>query len=184
MRLGIDIGKVIINGPAHPEGGDTAFFTGDTARMLRTPAMPGAFEAIARLVTLFDGRVWLVSKCGERVERRTLQWLEHHDFAGRTGIPPEHVRFCRQRRDKAIHCAELGITHFVDDTLEVHDALRGLVPHLYLFGPMAPGAPNAPSAQSAPDATPPAWITHTPTWSSAEQAIRATFANTPAGRGR
>jgi hypothetical protein len=27
--LGIDIGKVIINGPAHPGGGDTAFFSGD-----------------------------------------------------------------------------------------------------------------------------------------------------------
>ncbi|GAA4443515.1 hypothetical protein [Phytohabitans houttuyneae] len=169
MRLGIDIGKVIINGPAHPEGGDTAFFTGDTARMLRTPAMPGSFEAIARLVTLFDGRVWIVSKCGERVERRTLQWLEHHDFAGRTGIPPDHVRFCRQRPDKAIHCAELGITHFVDDTMEVHEALRGLVPHLYLFGERE---------------TPQPWLTHTPTWAHAEEAITATLAGTPAGRGR
>ena len=27
-RLGIDIGRVIIDGPAHP-GGDTAFFSGD-----------------------------------------------------------------------------------------------------------------------------------------------------------
>jgi hypothetical protein len=169
MRLGIDIGKVIINGPAHPEGGDTAFFTGDTARMLRTPPMPGSFEAIARLVTLFGLRVWVVSKCGERVERRTLQWLEHHDFAGRTGIPPDHVRFCRRRADKAIHCAELGITHFVDDTLEVHEALRGLVPHLYLFG----------SHQDQPP-----WLEHTPTWASAEAAITATFADTAAGRGR
>jgi hypothetical protein len=168
MKLGIDIGKVIINGPAHPEGGDTAFFTGDTARMLRTPAMPDAFETIARLVDLFDGRVWLVSKCGERVERRTRQWLEHHDFAGRTGIPPDHVRFCRQRADKAIHCTELGITHFVDDTLEVHEALRGLVPHLYLFG----------------HGTTEPWLRPTPTWAHAEEAITATLAGTPAGRGR
>jgi hypothetical protein len=169
MRLGIDIGKVIINGPAHPEGGDTAFFTGDTARMLRTPAMPGSFEAIARLVTLFGGRVWIVSKCGERVRRRSRQWLEHHDFAGRTGIPPGHVRFCLRRADKAIHCAELGITHFVDDTLEVHEALRGLVPHLYLFGPQA---------------APPPWTVPTPTWADAEAAITATLAGTPAAHGR
>src|SRR5207248_1166712 len=103
-RLGVDIGRVVIDGSAHPEGGDTAFFTGDTARMLRTPAVPGALEALARLVDRFAGQVWLVSKCGERVQRRTLLWLAHHDFAARTGIPPDHVRFCRRRPDKAVHC--------------------------------------------------------------------------------
>ncbi|WUJ72316.1 hypothetical protein OG809_03410 [Kribbella soli] len=45
-RLGIDIGRVIIDGSSGP--GDTSFFSGDTAAMLRTPAVPGAFEAIAR----------------------------------------------------------------------------------------------------------------------------------------
>ncbi|MFC0532150.1 hypothetical protein [Phytohabitans kaempferiae] len=168
-RLGIDIGRVIIDGTSHPEGGDTAFFAGDTATMLRTPAVPGAFEAIARLVARFEGRAWLVSKCGERVQRRTLHWLDHHDFAGRTGIAPDRVRFCRRRPDKAIHCAELGITHFVDDKLDVHEALRGMVPHLYLFGRQARC---------------PAWLAHTPTWPAAEAAITAALAGTPAGRDR
>jgi hypothetical protein len=171
-RLGVDIGRVITDGPAHPEGGDAAFFNGDTATMLRTPSVPGAFEALARLVTLFEGRVWVVSKCGERVQRRTLLWLDHNDFAGRTGIPPEHVRFCRQWADKAVHCAELGITHFVDDKLEVHEALRGLVPHLYLFG------------RQEGQARPPTWVEPTPTWPHAEEAITATLAGTPAGRDR
>jgi hypothetical protein len=40
-RLGIDIGRVIINGPAHPGGGDTAFFSGDEATMLATPEIDG-----------------------------------------------------------------------------------------------------------------------------------------------
>ena len=159
-RLGIDIGRVIIDGASHPEGGDTAFFTGSTAQLLRTPAMTGAFETIARLTVHFGGRVWLVSKCGERVQRRTLQWLAHHDFAGRTGVPREHVRFCRHRPDKAVHCAELAVTHFVDDTLEVHQALRGVVAHRFLFGP-----------QRTP---PPSWVCHTPTWADAEAAILAT----------
>lgn len=61
-RLGVDIGRVIINGPAHPGGGDTAFFTGDEAALLATPEMPGAVEVITRLVACFQGRVWLVSK--------------------------------------------------------------------------------------------------------------------------
>jgi len=157
-RLGVDIGRVIIDGSAHPEGGDTAFFSGDTAQMLRTPAVADAFEVLPRLVAHFSGRVWLVSKCGERVQRRTLQWLEHHDFAARTGIPVEHVRFCRQRPEKAVHCAELAITHFVDDRLDVHQALRNLVPYRYLFGPQS---------------TVPRWVRHTPTWGDVESAIRS-----------
>jgi hypothetical protein len=156
-RLGVDIGRVIIDGSAHPEGGDTAFFTGDTAQMLRTPTVPGALEALARLVTRFAGQVWLVSKCGARVQQRTLLWLRHHDFAARTGIPPDHVRFCRQRPDKAVHCRELSITHFVDDRLDVHEALRDVVPHRYLFGPQRVPAPS--------------WVCHTPTWSDVESAI-------------
>jgi hypothetical protein len=156
-RLGVDIGRVIIDGSAHPDGGDTVFFTGDVEQMLRTPAVDGAFESLARLVARFSGRAWLVSKCGERVERRTLAWLAHHDFAARTGIPLASVRFCRRRLDKAIHCAELAITHFVDDRLDVHEALRGLVPHRYLFG-------------AHPD-TPPSWVVHTPTWADVEARI-------------
>jgi len=155
-RLGVDIGRVIIGGGVVPGSSDTQFFSGDTARMLATPAVPGALDALARLVPRFE-QVWLVSKCGERVQRHTRQWLDHHGFAARTGIPRENIRFCRKRPDKAIHCAELGITHFVDDKLDVHQALRGVVAHRYLFGP-----------QRTP---PPTWVRHTATWEEAETAI-------------
>ena len=74
-RLGIDIGRVIIDGPAHRGAGDTAFFEGDEAAMLATPEMAGSFPSIGRLVDLFAARVWLVSKCGPRVQARTLRWL-------------------------------------------------------------------------------------------------------------
>jgi hypothetical protein len=154
-RLGVDIGRVIIGGGA-PGDNDTQFFSGDTARMLATPAVPGAFDALARLVPRFE-QVWLVSKCGDRVQRHTRQWLDHHDFAARTGIPRDHIRFCLKRPDKAAHCADLGITHFIDDKLDVHRALRDVVAHRYLFGP-----------QRTP---PPAWVQPTPTWTAAEAAI-------------
>ncbi|GIF00030.1 hypothetical protein [Paractinoplanes rishiriensis] len=154
-RLGVDIGRVIIGGGG-PGGGDTQFFSGDTARMLATPAVPGAFAALARLVPRFE-QVWLVSKCGERVQRHTRQWLDHHDFAGRTGIPRDNIRFCLRRPDKALHCADLGITHFIDDKLDVHQALRDVVPHRYLFGPQR--------------SRPPAWVQHTETWAAVEAAI-------------
>src|SRR4051812_37338303 len=96
-RLGVDIGRVIIDGSSHPAGADTAFFNGDEATMLATPEMPGALDTLATLTRLFEGRVWLVSKCGPRVQERTLRWLAGHDFYGRTGIDPTHVRFCRER---------------------------------------------------------------------------------------
>jgi hypothetical protein len=155
-RLGVDIGRVIIGGGVVPGSSDTQFFSGDTAHMLATPAVPGAFEALARLVPRFE-QVWLVSKCGDRVRRHTRLWLDHHDFAARTGIPRDHLRFCLRRPEKAVHCAELGITHFVDDKPDVHEALRGVVPYRYLFGPQR--------------TRPPAGVQHTVTWAAAEAAI-------------
>ena len=141
-RLGIDIGRVIISGSSHPSGSDTAFFDGNEAAMLATPEMAGAVEAIGRLVELFDGRVWLVSKCGRRVQERTLRWLDGHDFYARTGLDRGHVRFCLARADKRGHCIDLGLTHFVDDRKDVHEAILGTVSHQYLFGPQRGPAPS------------------------------------------
>jgi hypothetical protein len=141
-RLGVDIGRVIIDGSSHPTGDDTAFLKGGIENALRTPPMAGAFKSIARLSTLFDGQVWLVSKCGERVEVRTRQWLAYHRFFGRTNIDPERLRFCRQRPEKAIHCRELEITHFIDDRIDVLESLEGIVAHRYLFGPQRHGVPG------------------------------------------
>jgi hypothetical protein len=47
----------------------------------------------------------------------------------------------------------------VDDRLDVHAALRGLVPHLYLFGP-----------QPAP---PPGWVRAVRTWVDLDEEIGA-----------
>ncbi|MGW5310752.1 hypothetical protein [Nocardia thailandica] len=149
-RLGVDFGRVIQGAALAPGAADTVFLSGGDDEAMRTPPSPGAFEALARLAERFGGRVWVISKCGPRVERRTRDWLAHHDFAGRTGVPVGHLRFCRTRAGKAPHCAELGITDMIDDRLDVHRALRGLVPRLYLFG-----------AQSGPA---PDWVTPTPTW--------------------
>ncbi|MET7277187.1 hypothetical protein ABZS29_03065 [Kribbella sp. NPDC005582] len=129
-KLGIDIGRVIINGTSGP--GDTSFFAGDTAAMLRTPAVPEAFDTIARLVPRF-AETWLVSKCGPRIQARSLEWLRHHDFFAQTGIPEGNVRFCLRRPEKAIHCADLGLTHFVDDKPDVIAAVQPVVQHAYLF---------------------------------------------------
>jgi hypothetical protein len=132
-RLGVDIGRVIIGGGTGP-GADTEFLGGDDASALRTPPLPGAFETIAELVRRLDGRVWLVSKAGPRIERRTRLWLAERRFFEATAVARENLRFCRERRDKARHAEQLGLTHFVDDRLDVLRHLEGIVPTLVLFG--------------------------------------------------
>lgn len=156
QRLGVDFGRVIQGAATAPGEADTVFLSGGVEQAMSTPPSADAFEVLARIVPLFEG-VWVISKCGPRVEQRTRQWLAHHDFFRRTGIPGENVRFCRARADKAIHCAELGITHMIDDRIEVHEALRGLVPQLFWFG-----------AQSAPA---PEWVRAVPTWLDVQSAI-------------
>jgi hypothetical protein len=159
-RLGVDIGRVIIDG-SRGAGGDTAFFEGDEAAMLSTPEVPGAIAAVARLADRFGGRVWLVSKCGPRVQERTRRWLLAHDFHRRTGLSPDRVWFCRARRDKRAICARLGLTHFVNDHHEVHAALRGIAEHQYFFGTQARPVP--------------AYGRHAPTWADVERLVEGSL---------
>lgn len=133
-RLGIDIGRVLI--AAEGAGGaDTSFIGGSLSDALNTPPYEGMFDAVAPLVKKFEGRVWLVSKCGPSVQAKSRAWLLHHRFHERTGIPPSHLRFCLERPQKADHCRELEITHFIDDRTDVLQHLKGIVPKRYLFGP-------------------------------------------------
>jgi hypothetical protein len=158
-RIGIDIGRVIIAGDT--PGGDTSFIGGSIDDVLRTPAVPGALDAVARLNTIFEGRVWLVSKCARRVEERSRLWLGHHGFHELTGVAEDRLRFCRERPQKRDHALELQLTHFVDDRPDVLEHLAGVVPSLFLFGPQAGPAP--PSA------------THVETWDAALAAIEASL---------
>jgi hypothetical protein len=163
--LGVDFGRVIQGAPGPDGTADTVFLTGGLDEALRSPATEGVFETLPRLVELFGGRVWIISKCGERIQRRTAEWLDFHDFYLRTGVPRTHLRFCRKRADKAIHCRELGITHMIDDRVDVHRAIRELVPYRYLFGPQPTPAPE--------------WVRPVLTWADAEAAITADTAAAP-----
>jgi hypothetical protein len=128
--LGVDIGGVIID--RVNDGTDTSFFG---ENYLRTTAVADAFETIRQLVERrFGEEVYLVSKCGRRVQEKTLRWLGHHRFHELSGVLSEHVRFCRERHEKAPICEQLGITHFVDDRLEVLGHLT-TVSTLFLFQP-------------------------------------------------
>jgi hypothetical protein len=138
VKLGIDVGRVLIS-PGDDSAPDTSFIGGTLEDALRTPPYPGMFEVVPRLVEAFQRRVWIISKCGPRVQEKTRQWLTHYRFFERTGIDEANLRFCLRRSDKALPCAEIGITHFIDDRCDVLDAMRGIVPNLYLFGAQKEG---------------------------------------------
>jgi hypothetical protein len=130
LALGVDIGGVLIE---RTNDSDDTSFWGEN--YLETPEVEGAMAAIAALRREHFGEaVYLVSKCGRETEERAREWLVHNRFYERTGLSPTDVRFCRKRHEKAPICAELGITHFVDDRLEVLSYLED-VAHRYLFRP-------------------------------------------------
>ncbi|MEM6991778.1 MAG: hypothetical protein AAF721_14825 [Myxococcota bacterium] len=133
MKIGIDIGRVIIRPAQTAE--DTSFLHGSDTDAMKTPPSHGAFDTIARIAGACDGQVWLVSKCGPNVERRSRAWLAHWGFTEATGIRPANFRFCRQRRDKGPIAAKLQLDAFIDDRPDIIRHLAGVVPLRYLFGP-------------------------------------------------
>lgn len=140
MRIGIDIGRVLI-APTVDGREDTSFLGRTYDEAMTTPPAPSSFDVVRDLVERTGGAVWLVSKAGPSVQRKTVGWLAHHGFHEATGLPPDKVRFCRKRHEKAGHCEELGLTHFLDDRRDVLGHLAGLVPHRLLFGEQAAPPP-------------------------------------------
>lgn len=125
--IGIDIGNVIT-------GGDTDKNVLFSERYLDVVEIPGALQGVKELFGRFNGQVCLVSKCGGIVQAKTRHWLSHHNFYALTGVDPGHVFFCEKREGKAPICRFLGVTHFIDDRLEVLGYLD-TVRHKYLFKP-------------------------------------------------
>ncbi|GIE46465.1 hypothetical protein Alo02nite_93630 [Actinoplanes lobatus] len=162
--LGVDVGGVVV--ALTGDGADTSFFG---SRPLETPATAGVFACLAALTAEpFAGRVHLVSKAGPKVAANTRAWLAHHRFFERTGIAETNLHFVRERRDKAPVCHRLGITHFVDDRLDVLAHLD-TVEHRYLF---TGGTPSR-----GPDAHMPGWATAIATWTELASEIQAPTPN-------
>ena len=127
-RLGVDFGGVIIPYDR------ARFITCSIEDVIHLEPLPGAVDAIAGLVEHSGGQVWIISKAGQETRRRTLRWLDHHDFFGRIGLPRANIEFCDEHHEKRLLCQGFGITHMIDDRLEVLDALDGAVGERLLFG--------------------------------------------------
>ena len=130
--FGIDFGGVITS--TDKKSTQDTFFKGDH---LKTKALEGAFEGVKRLVNMCGAsNVYIVSKAYPNTQRKTLEWLEHHDFYGKTGLHPDHVYFCLERREKAGICKQLGINHFVDDRFDCIEHMEMPWKNKFLFNHM------------------------------------------------
>jgi len=127
--LGIDIGGVIISDQG--DGTDTSFFSDN---FLMTPQNPEAIETIARIKHRFDDVV-IISKCGPKVEKKTILWLHYHKFFEKTDIDSDRLFFCRKRPEKAGIAQGLGVTHYIDNRMDIINSMMGVVPNLFLFAP-------------------------------------------------
>jgi len=137
-RLGIDIGRVIIEGGTKDMKDTTFVDAQGQAEYLNTPEVEGAVESITQLVEMFDGNVWLISKCYENTQKKTRKWLAKQKFFRTTGVKDHRIIFCLERRQKVGICEDLGITHFIDDRMGCLAPMNGKVRYRFLFGPQDP----------------------------------------------
>lgn len=132
MKIGIDIGGVIIDREKN-DNTDTSLFG---PNYLNALAVPDAIRAIATIhEQLCPNETYIISKCGANIERKSREWLKHNGFFEKTKISEDKVHFCRERADKAPIAQKLGLTHFIDDKLEVLGYMKDVVPNRILFNP-------------------------------------------------
>lgn len=122
MKIGIDIGNVIIGG-----GGEDTFFTED---FLKTPELENAFGSMLNLKSA-GHEIHLISKCGESVENKSIKWL---NMWGYFYVVPQHkIHFVRKRPLKAPMAQALELDIFIDDREDIIDSMEGIVAHRILF---------------------------------------------------
>lgn len=138
MRIGIDIGNVIIGG-----GGEDTFFTDE---YLDTPEVPGAYDAIDSIVYgdkviieeegglgtyKIENEIHFISKCGKVVESKSMEWLYVNKYYYL--IDNQNVHFVRKRHLKAPMAQALELDIFIDDREDIIETMQGVVKHPILF---------------------------------------------------
>lgn len=124
-RIGIDIEGVI--------RGKTAMSRTIDEYLAATP-LKNAAKTIKSLVKLFGSdNIFIISRCPEYAEDVILQWLDNQKFFTDINFDRSNVYFCRERADKAPIAKRLQLTHFIDDRIDVLDAMKDIVANRILF---------------------------------------------------
>lgn len=113
MRIGVDIGGVIIGG----DKDDTSFFSED---YLKTPDVKDAVDALIAL--RFGVQLFLISKAGPKTARKTLDWFDSR--AEFDPIERDKIIFVRERRQKAPVAKLLELDFFIDDRQDIVSSME------------------------------------------------------------
>lgn len=136
VRFGFDFGRVV-----------TEFLQGEdpakrlaSGTYLNVRPYPDVLRVLPKAVVAFGAQnVACISRCGPVVQRMTRNWLEHWQFADRTGFDMRNLHFTTTCAGKAVLVRDVdmfpgGLTHFLDDSLTVLGPMEGIVRHRMLFG--------------------------------------------------
>jgi hypothetical protein len=124
MKIGIDLGNVII-------GGDNEWFSGGDS-YLRTPGVVGASESMDKLYDLGQ-ELFVVSKAFPRNQIKSVRWLREHDYTD--FFDQLNTFFVLRREDKALVCDSLGLDLMIDDRSDIIDHInlssKGTIGYLF-----------------------------------------------------
>ena len=101
--LGIDLGNTIV---------------GNRTLKNRFYVEPRCFEIISNLNKVFD-KIYIISRVNEEQKENSLKWLKEVNFFKLTGLDPNNLYYCWDRRDKALFAKALNVNYFIDDRASV-----------------------------------------------------------------
>jgi hypothetical protein len=103
MNIGVDIGWTLKGVRAENDKDKTA---------------PNSFRIIRDIISR-GHEIFLISKCNSRQKEEVEKWLKEVDIFNQTGIKPENLYFCFERKDKSLFVKALDIDIMIDDRAEV-----------------------------------------------------------------
>ena len=122
MKIGIDIGNVIIGG-----GDKDTFFT---ENYMYTPQVVDAWSSLDNLRKA-NHELHLISKCGKKVEEKSMMWLR--DYAYFFVVPQHRIHFVRHRELKSPMTFALELDIFIDDREDIIEWMQFTVQYPILF---------------------------------------------------
>ena len=111
MNIGIDVGWTI---------------KGIRGESDKNKIAPNSFKIISEFIKRGDV-VYLISKCNSIQKEHVELWLKDVDFFNKTGVNPQNLYFCFERRDKSLFVKALNIQIMIDDRAEVMAYINPLV---------------------------------------------------------
>lgn len=124
-RIGIDIEGVIREKIAKPRTID--------GYLAATP-LKNSVKSINVLVKLYgSANIFIISRCPKYAEDVILKWLDNQKFFNDIKFGRSNVFFCREQADKAPIAKQLQLTYFIDDRIDVLNAMKGIVANRILF---------------------------------------------------